>query len=96
MDQANQQQQINAVKQEINELISSGQATPDLIVKVGNMAESTLMNKSLYPIFKEQIVKLGVLDEPDLSPTPDPSMLVIFVTLGKVAQQMIQSGELGV
>jgi hypothetical protein len=90
----NSQQLAEQAKSEVKKIMAEMQIKPQLIVQLGNMAESVFKDKALYPVFREQAIKSGAAEEDDLPTKPDPHLLATFAALGKMANQMMQSGEL--
>jgi hypothetical protein len=67
----------------------------DTLISLGKMAERVLQDKSLYPQFLQAVIDNDLVEE-DVETEIDYELIGIFATLGKVAQEMIASGELGV
>ena len=94
MADGNQQQQVQQAKLSVKQFIEASKIKPQTIIQLGDMAEAALKDKALYQVFREQAMKSGAADEEDVPAKPNPHLLVSFVALGKLASQMMQSGEL--
>jgi len=58
--------------------------------EVGRQAEMALMDKSKYPMFVKFMVERGLDTEENLK-KPDPQMLAMLATIGKVAETLPDS-----
>jgi len=94
MAEANQQQQLQQAKMSVKQFIEASQIKPQTIVQLGDMAEAALKDKALYQVFREQAMKSGAADEEDVPEKPNPHLLASFVAIGKLASQLMQTGEL--
>jgi hypothetical protein len=54
-----------------------------------------LQDKSLYPQLLQAIIDSDLAEAEDLETEIDYELIGVFATLGKMAQEMIDSGELG-
>jgi hypothetical protein len=91
---ATEQQAIEA-RQIVRQAMQEDGVTPETLINLGKMAESVLQDKSLYPQFLQAVIDNDLIEE-DVETEIDYELIGIFATLGKVAQEMIASGELGV
>ena len=85
---------INASKQEILGLIQEFKIPANSIVQVGAMADQAISDKTLYPMLKETAIKSGMLDANDFGKGIDYKMLAVLSTLGRLAKDMISTGQL--
>jgi hypothetical protein len=88
-------QQIQEAKQEIKSALQVTGQKPDVFINLGNVAEQALQDKSLYNNFRQQALSIGLGTPADIPEQPNPFILTLYVTVGKLTAQMIQSGELG-
>lgn len=91
---ATEQQAIEA-RQMVRQAMQEDGVSADTLINLGKMAESVLQDKSLYPQFLQAVIDNDLIEE-DVETEIDYELIGIFATLGKVAQEMIASGELGV
>lgn len=95
MDASSQQQQVAQAKQQVKEFIQMNGISPDFMVRIGQMATGCLRNKALYPLFREQVMNSGYFEDDDLTQRYNPTQLAVFATAGKMAKEMMSTGELG-
>jgi hypothetical protein len=88
-------QQIEEVKQMVREAMQEEGVSADTLIRLGQMAEAVLKDKSLYPQFIQAIIDNDLTEEEDISTELDYELISVFATLGEIARQMIASGELG-
>jgi len=79
-----------ASTRQIVEMIEQSAVPAWAYAEVGRQAEMALMDKSKYPMFVKFMVERGLETEEDLK-KPDPQMLAMLVTIGKVAETMPDS-----
>jgi hypothetical protein len=91
---ATEQQAIEA-RQIVRQAMQEDGVSADTLISLGKMAERVLQDKSLYPQFLQAVIDNDLVEE-DVETEIDYELIGIFATLGKVAQEMIASGELGV
>ena len=95
MAKANQQQQLAMAKKEVMEFIQMNEINPEFMTRVGEMATACLKDKALYPMFRQQLMASGYFEDDDLTQKYNPTQLAVFSTVGKMVQDMMQTGELG-
>jgi hypothetical protein len=88
-------QQVAETKQMVREAMQEEGVSADTLIRLGQMAEAVLKNKSLYPQFLQAIIDSDLAEEEDLETEIDYQLIGVFATLGEMARQMIASGELG-
>jgi hypothetical protein len=88
-------QQVAQTKQMVREAMQEEGVSADTLIRLGQMAEAVLKNKSLYPQFLQAIIDSDLAEEEDLETEIDYQLIGVFATLGEMARQMIASGELG-
>jgi|APGre2960657373_1045057.scaffolds.fasta_scaffold16385_2 hypothetical protein len=88
-------QQVAETKQMVREAMQEEGVSAETLVRLGQMAEAVLKNKSLYPQFVQAVIDSDLAEDGDIPATIDYQMLGVFATLGEMARQMIASGELG-
>ena len=79
-----------AATEQITQMITESGVPAWAYAEVGRQAEMALMDKSKYPMFVKFMVERGLETEEDLK-KPDPQMLAMLVTIGKVAETMPDS-----
>lgn len=82
------------MKQQVAKLLMDGGFSAQQIITIGQMAERSITDPALFQVFKQQIVANDMADEEDLSPQNKFRFLAGMATLGKMAEQMLRSGEL--
>ena len=89
------QKQIEAAKQGVKEYLATVKVVPEILVMAGQMAEATIKDKALYPMFRQQAVNSKLVEPTDLDNKIDYPSLAVFATMGKLTEQMLANGELG-
>lgn len=79
-----------ASTQQIRDMIEQSNVPAWAYAEIGRQAEMALMDKSKYPMFVKFMVERGLDTEEDLK-KPDPQMLAMLATIGKVAETMPDS-----
>jgi hypothetical protein len=79
-----------ASTQQIVKMIEESGVPAWAYAEVGRQAEMALMDKSKYPMFVKFMVERGLDTEENLK-KPDPQMLAMLSTIGKVAETMPDS-----
>jgi hypothetical protein len=87
--------QMFEAKQGIKEYIASVGVSPEVLVKVGQMADAVIKDRTLYPVFKEQAVASKLVEPDELDMKVDYPSLAVFSTMGKITEQMLASREIG-
>lgn len=80
----------DAATAQITKMIEESSVPAWAYAEVGRQAEMALMDKSKYPMFVKFMVERGLDTEENLK-TPDPQMLAMLATIGKVAETMPNS-----
>jgi hypothetical protein len=88
-------QEVMQVKQMVREAMQEEGVSADTLIRLGQMAEAVLKDKSLYPQFIQAIIDNDLAEEEDISTEIDYELIGVFATLGEMTRQMIASGELG-
>jgi hypothetical protein len=88
-------QQVEEVKQMVRQAMQEEGVSADTLIRLGQMAEAVLQDKSMYPQFIQAIIDNDLAEEEDISTELDYELISVFATLGEIARQMIASGELG-
>jgi hypothetical protein len=68
--------------------------SPETLISLGSLAERVLQDQSLYPQFLQAVIDNELVEE-DVETDIDYEIIGVIATLGKMAQEMIASGELG-
>ena len=79
-----------AATEQITQMIEESGVPAWAYAEVGRQAEMALMDKSKYPMFVKFMVQRGLDTEENLK-KPDPQMLAMLATIGKVAETMPDS-----
>jgi len=79
-----------AATEQITQMIAESGVPAWAYAEVGRQAEMALMDKSKYPMFVKFMVQRGLDTEENLK-KPDPQMLAMLVTIGKVAETLPDS-----
>ena len=88
-------QEVAQVKQMVKESIIEEGLEPNIFVRLGEMAQAVLKDKSMYPQFLQAVVDSGLAEEADFSSDVDYQIVGIFVAAGEMVKEMLASGELG-
>ncbi len=82
-------------KRDLIESIKEEGLNPNMLMKLGDMAEAVLKNKSLYPQFLQAVIDNDLAEEEDLSGEIDYQLIGFFVATREIVKEMMASGELG-
>lgn len=85
---------IAQMKQQVFQLMTENQISPEQLITIGQMAERSIADPALFQMFKQQAIANDIADEEDLSPENKYRFLSAVATLGKLAEQMTKTGEL--
>lgn len=88
-------QEVAQVKQMVKESIIEEGLDPNIFVRLGEMAQAVLKDKSMYPQFLQAVVDSGLAEEADFSGDVDYQIIGVFVAAGEMVKEMLASGELG-
>jgi hypothetical protein len=88
-------QQVAETKQMVRQAMQEEGVSPQTLISIGQLAERILQDKSLYPQLLQAIIDSDLAEAEDLEADIDYELIGVFATLGKMAQEMIDSGELG-
>jgi|LakMenE01Jun11ns_1017448.scaffolds.fasta_scaffold8319739_1 hypothetical protein len=88
-------QQVAETKQMVRQAMQEEGVSPQTLISIGQLAERVLQDKSLYPQLLQAIIDSDLAEAEDLEADIDYELIGVFATLGKMAQEMIDSGELG-
>jgi hypothetical protein len=87
-------QQVAETKQMVRDAMQEDGVTPETLISLGSLAERVLQDQSLYPQFLQAVIDNDLVEE-DVETDIDYEIIGVIATLGKMAQEMIASGELG-
>lgn len=82
-------------KRDLIESIKEEGLDPNMLMKLGDIAEAVLKNKSLYPQFLQAVIDNDLAEEEDLSGEIDYQLIGFFVATREIVKEMMASGELG-
>lgn len=57
--------------------------SPQTLGQIGAMAEATLKDKALYPMFRQQVITSGLADEKELPTAPDPFKIALIASAAR-------------
>jgi len=83
-------------KRDLIESIKEEGLDPNMLMKLGDMAEAVLKDKTLYPQFLQAVIDNDLAEEADLSGEIDYQLIGLFITTREIVKEMMTSGELGV
>lgn len=83
-------------KRDLIESIKEEGLDPNMLMKLGDMAEAVLKDKTLYPQFLQVVIDNDLAEEADLSGEIDYQLIGLFITTREIVKEMMTSGELGV
>jgi hypothetical protein len=87
-------QQVAETKQLVRDAMQEEGVSPETLISLGSLAERVLQDQSLYPQFLQAVIDNDLVEE-DVETDIDYEIIGVIATLGKMAQEMIASGELG-
>ena len=85
-----QQQGAEAAKQVVIQAVQESGVPPQVYVQLGEMAESVLKDRALYPQFVNQMISTGIADKEDFTNQVDYQSLISIIAMGRVCREMIQ------
>jgi hypothetical protein len=88
-------QEVAQVKQMVKESILEEGLDPNIFVRLGELAQAVLKDKSAYPQFLQAVVDSGLAEEADFTGDIDYQIVGVFVAAGEMVKEMLASGELG-
>ena len=88
-------QEVMQVKQMVKESILEEGLDPNIFVRLGELAQAVLKDKSAYPQFLQAVVDSGLAEEADFTGDIDYQIVGVFVAAGEMVKEMLASGELG-
>jgi hypothetical protein len=88
-------QEVAQVKQMVKESILEEGLDPNIFVRLGDLAQAVLKDKSAYPQFLQAVVDSGLAEEADFTGDIDYQIVGVFVAAGEMVKEMLASGELG-
>ena len=88
-------QEVAQVKQMGKESILEEGLDPNIFVRLGELAQAVLKDKSAYPQFLQAVVDSGLAEEADFTGDIDYQIVGVFVAAGEMVKEMLASGELG-
>ena len=88
-------QEVAQVKQMVKESILEEGLDPNIFVRLGDLAQAVLKDKSAYPQFLQAVVDSGLAEEADFTGDIDYQVVGVFVAAGEMVKEMLASGELG-
>jgi hypothetical protein len=88
-------QEVAQVKQMVKESILEEGLDPNIFVRLGELAQAVLKDKSAYPQFLQAVVDSGLAEEADFTGDIDYQVVGVFVAAGEMVKEMLASGELG-
>ena len=95
MAQTKKQMQVQNAKNGVRDMIRQTGISASQVVQLGKMAKETLQQRTMYPAFRNQVLATRIADKSDIPERFNPSILGMFYTMGKLANEMQINGELG-
>ena len=83
-------------KRDLIESIKEEGLDPNMLIKLGDMAEAVLKDQSLYPQFLQAVIDNDLAEEQEFSSQIDYQLIGFFVATREIVKEMMASGELGV
>jgi hypothetical protein len=90
-----QQQQLETAKQQAKQMVQQAGVQPAVIAQLGKMAVSAMKDPAIAEMLKQQLIQNKLADQEDFQDGISPVKLASFAALGKLIEQMMQTGELG-
>ena len=81
-------------KEKIKSLMAQEGVKPQELVNMGEMAKKSLYDPALFQLFKRQMIENNIASEEDLTGQNALRFMAVVATVGKMASQMLASGEL--
>lgn len=85
---------VAQAKSQVMALMKQEGIAPQQLVALGQMSERAISDPAIFQVLKQQMIANDMADEADLSEQNKYRFLAVIVTLGKMAEQMMQTGEL--
>lgn len=82
---------VERAKEETRKFLAENNISHQQMMRFGEMADATIKDKALYPMFREQMIATGMADETDLPPKFNYTILVTISTMGKLAGQLAKA-----
>lgn len=79
----NNPQEIAEFKQVVQQLISTGELTPDELNMMEQLATTALQNPDLYPKMRQFAIQQGLATEQDIAPEYDEGLVYIIVLVAR-------------
>jgi hypothetical protein len=79
-----QQTKVSQARSQVQQYMQAYNIAPEKMIQYGQLAESVLRDRALYPMFRQQAINDGIVDADDLPKQANPSVLAMFVTMGKL------------
>ena len=90
------EQDVQQAKRDLIESIKEEGLDPNMLIKLGDMAEAVLKDQSLYPQFLQAVIDNDLAEEQEFSSQIDYQLIGFFVATREIVKEMMASGELGV
>jgi hypothetical protein len=90
-----QQQQLETAKQQAKQMVQQAGVQPAVIAQLGKMSISAMKDPAIAEMLKQQLIQNKLADENDFQDGINPVKLASFAALGRLVEQMMQTGELG-
>jgi hypothetical protein len=88
------QPNLAQIKKQVAQLMMESGIDAQQMITIGQMAEKSISDPALFQMFKQQAIANEMADEEDLSSQNKYKFLAAVATLGKMAEQMVKTGEL--
>lgn len=90
-----QQQQLETAKQQVKQMVQQAGVPPAAIAQMGKMAVAAMKDPAIAEMLKQQLIQTKLADPEDFQDGINPVKLASFAALGRMTEQMMQTGELG-
>ena len=79
---------VERAKAETRKFLAENNISHQQMMRFGEMADATIKDKALYPMFREQMIATGMATESEIPVKYNYTILVVVSTMGKLAGQL--------
>ena len=87
--QVTQSPEVEQAKQQLKAVLAKDNINPSLVVQIGQMAEKSLRDKTLYPMVKQQAIQSKMAQASEIQEGFDYRFIGAIISAGKLAQMLM-------
>ena len=87
--QITQTPEIEQAKQQLSAVLAKDNINPSLVVQIGQMAEKSLRDKTLYPMIKQQAIQSKLAQATEIQEGFDYRFIGAMISAGRLAQMLM-------